>query len=158
VWYQTQPTLRPVLVQLGGVVGGGVVSVGLLWAVPALVGETEIATIIASAIAILVALIAVRLGLKLLVLSRTQYTIQANTFRREYQLFYRSESRELPIQQLRGHEYTQGRIQALLGFGTVRLLTAGTNHSLGFLAFEHIDDPDRVREEIRRLTRIEPPE
>ncbi len=47
--------------------------------------RTEIATIIASAVAILVALIAIRLGLTLLVLSRTQYTIQGDTFRREYE-------------------------------------------------------------------------
>ncbi|MFC4438539.1 PH domain-containing protein [Halostagnicola sp. GCM10023398] len=152
VRYQTMPTVRPVLIVLGLVLGSGFVTVGLLWVAPELIGGEELATIVMSAVAILVAISTLRLLIKILVLARTQYTIRDDAFHREYDLLYRTQSREIPVRKLRGHEYSQGRIQALLGFGTIRLLTAGTNRSLGFIEFEHLNDPERVRAEIRRVS------
>lgn len=150
--YETMPTVRPVLVMLGVVLAAGVGSIGLLAIAPAIVGGAALAEIIGSAIAILVTIVAARLLIKIAVLSRTRYTIREDAFQREYELFYRSQSREIPVEKLRGHEYTQSRIQSFLGFGTVRLLTAGTNRSLGFIEFEHLDDPERVRHVVRTLS------
>ncbi|MXV63680.1 PH domain-containing protein [Natronorubrum sp. JWXQ-INN-674] len=150
--YEAMPAIRPVLIVLGSVLGAGLVGIGVIASSPTLFGGPEIAEILVSAIAILVAVIGLRLASKAMVLSRTQYAIYDDTFRREYELFYRSQSREIPVEKLRGHEYSQGRIQSLLGIGSVRLLTAGTNRSLGFIEFEHLDDPERVREEIRAVS------
>lgn len=57
----------------------------------------------------------------------------------------------MPIRQLRGHEHSQSRIQTLLGYGTIRMLTGGTNQSLGFVEFEDLPDPELVRQYIRQL-------
>lgn len=150
--YEGMPTIRPVLVVLGIVLGGGIVGIGTLWVLPALAGGPELADVFSSAIGILVAVVSGRLLVKILVLSRTKYTIRDDAFQREYELFHRSKSREIPVEKLRGHEYSQGRIQSLFGFGTVRLLTAGTNRSLGFIEFEHLNEPERVREIIREFS------
>lgn len=150
--YEGMPTIRPVLVVLGLVLGGAILGIGTLWVMPALAGGPELADVFSSAIGILVAVISGRLIVKIVVLSRTKYTIRDDAFQREYELFHRSKSREIPVEKLRGHEFSQGRIQSLLGFGTVRLLTAGTNRSLGFIEFEHLNEPERVREIIRKIS------
>lgn len=152
VRYEATPTIRPVLVVLTLVLATGIGSIGLLGIAPTIVGGVALAEIIGSAIAILVTIVTAKLLIKIAVLSRTRYTIRDNAFQREYRLFHRSHSREIPVEKLRGHEYSQTRIQSILGFGTVRLLTAGTNRSLGFIEFEHLNNPEHVREEIRKLS------
>ncbi|QLG50923.1 PH domain-containing protein [Natrinema halophilum] len=152
VQYETTPTIRPVLLTLAAVVIGGLVIVGSIATNPALLGGAQIADIIGSAILVLTSVVAIRLLIKAAVLARTTYTITDDTFRREYELLYRTRSRVVPVAKLRGHEFSQGRVQSLLGYGTIRLLTAGTNRSLGFIEFEHLDDPERTREEIRAVS------
>lgn len=150
--YKAMPTIRPVLLVLGGVLLSGLVAIGVVATNPALFGGPEIAEIVGYSIGILVAIISIRLAIKAMVLSRTHYTIREDAFQRDYDLLYRTSSREIPVEKLRGYEYSQGRIQSVLGFGTIKLLTAGTNRSLGFIEFEHLDDPERVRKEIRAVS------
>lgn len=152
VQYETTATIRPVLLTLAAVVVGGLAVVGSIATNPALLGGAQIADIVGSAILVLTSVVAIRLLIKAAVLSRTTYTITDDAFRREYELLYRTRSRVVPVAKLRGHEFSQGRLQSLLGYGTIRLLTAGTNRSLGFIEFEHLDDPDRAREEIRAVS------
>jgi len=155
VQYHMRPTIQPVLIALGGVVGVGLVASGGFWALSVFVGGADIANMLTTVTLFLVAVIVLRLLIKLIVLSRTHYTIRNDAFHREYDLLYRTNSREIPVHQLRGHEYSQSRIQSLLGVGTVRLMTAGPNQSLEFIEFEHLRKPEYVREEIRFLVAAE---
>lgn len=93
--------------------------------------------------------LSLRLLTKMFVLTRTKYVVTTTQLRREFKLFYRMRTRELPLSQLRGVELSRSTTQALFGFGDLRFLTAGTNQSLGFLTFEQIPNPVQQRDEIR---------
>lgn len=149
---ETSPVIRPVLAMLASVVLGGGVVLGVLVSNPGLVGDPALTEIVANALLILVLVIAGRLAFEALVLWRTRYTVRDDAFRREYELAYRHRSREIPVSKLRGHEYSQSRFQAMFDIGTVELLTAGSNRSLGFVEFEHLENPKRVREEVQKLS------
>lgn len=148
----TTPTLRPIYVLLGLTLGLVVTVGGVLLSAPGLLGDPAVTEIVLYAIGVLTVLVVARLGVKALVLTRTEYQIRDDALVRRYSLFYKRQVREVPLSKLRGHEYVQGRIQSLLGYGTIRFLTAGTNRSLGFLEFEHLNDPQAVRDEIRSLS------
>lgn len=149
--YKTTPMLRPVLVLLGSVLVGGSSALSIPLLRPDLFGGQALADIVLYAIAVLVTVTVVRLVVRLVVLWRTEYEIRDDALVRRYHLAYKRTVRKIPVSKLRGHEFVQSRYQASLGVGTIRLLTAGTNRSLGFLAFEHLRDPDAVREEIQTL-------
>lgn len=149
--YKTTPMLRPVLVLLGSVLVGGSIALSIPLLRPGLFGDQALADIVLYAIAVLVTVTVVRLAVRLVVLWRTEYEIRDDALVRRYNLAYKRTVRRIPVSKLRGHEFAQSRYQASLGVGTIRLLTAGTNRSLGFLAFEHLKDPDAVREEIQTL-------
>jgi uncharacterized membrane protein YdbT with pleckstrin-like domain len=150
VLFTTGPSARPAAVKLAAAIGVGLLVEAYLFTNPTLLGSPE-ATRIGIYLLSLVALIVVaRLVVRVYLLTRYRYTITDEVLRWEYSLFYRARSRELPLSQLRGHESSRGRVQSALGFGTVRFLTGGTNRSLGFLEFEHVADPEGVREVVRR--------
>lgn len=151
VLYETTPSLRVVLtyIALSVLVGGLITSV--LLAYPELLGAPELTEIALYAVVVLTLVIVGRLLVTLLVLSRTTYQIRDDAMKREYELLMREESREIPLSKLRGHEYSQGRIQAMYDIGTVRFLTGGTNRSIGFLEFVHLEEPAAVRAEIQEL-------
>lgn len=147
----TTPTTRPVLVALAIELTLALLGIGLVSGNPDLVGGGDMARIVQAVIVVLAGLLTLRLLVKVFIIKRTTYRIFPDSLRREYSLFYRRYEREIPVDQLRGHEFTQSRIQSVLGYGTIRMLTGGTDRSLGFLEFEHIDDPQAVREAIRAV-------
>ncbi|GAB3667118.1 PH domain-containing protein [Halopiger thermotolerans] len=149
--YETTPMLRPVLLLLGSVLLCGTVALAIPTFRPGLFGDPVIAEIVRYAIAVLVTVTVVRFAVQLVVLWRTRYEIRDDALIRRYNLAYKRTVRKIPVSKLRGHEFTQSRYQASLGVGTIRLLTAGTNRSLGFLAFEHLREPEVVQAHIQRL-------
>jgi len=151
VLHRTSPLLQPTFALIGTVVVLALVSVGVVWTRPDLVGGIEFAELVINGIVILAALLLVRLGVTLLVLWRTTYTIHEEGFKKEYELAYHSKSRELPVEQLRGREYERGRFETVFDCATIRLLTGGTDRSLGFIEFVHIPDPDEVGKSISQV-------
>ncbi|RKD93560.1 PH domain-containing protein [Halopiger aswanensis] len=149
--YETTPMLRPVLLLLSSVLLCGTVALAIPMFRPDLFGDPVIAEIVQYAIAVLVTVTVVRFSVQLVVLWRTRYEIRDDALIRRYNLAYKRTVRKIPVSKLRGHEFTQSRYQASLGVGTIRLLTAGTNRSLGFLAFEHLREPEVVQAHIQRL-------
>ncbi|SDR27029.1 PH domain-containing protein [Natronobacterium texcoconense] len=149
--YETTPMLRPVVVMLATVLVGGSVAMAIPLLRPDLFGDPVLAEIVLYAVAVLVTVTVVRYAIRLVVLARTRYEIREDALVRRYSLAYKRTVRKIPISKLRGHEFTQSRYQAWLDVGTIRLLTAGTNRSLGFLAFEHLKDPKVVEREIQTL-------
>ena len=149
--YRTTPMLRPVLLLLGSVLVGGSIALLIPLLRPGLFGDPVLAEIVLYAVAVLTTITVVRLAVRLVVLWRTQYEIREDALVRRYNLAYKRTVRKIPVSKLRGHEFSQSRYQASLGVGTIRLLTAGTNRSLGFLSFEHLKDPDTVQDYIQRL-------
>ncbi|WP_267642699.1 PH domain-containing protein [Haloarchaeobius amylolyticus] len=93
----------------------------------------------------------VRLTIQFLVLRRTEYVLTEDSIRREYDLLYSEKSRELPLSKVRGVELRRGRLQAMLGFGDVSFLAAGTNRSIGYIDFDNTDSPHEVREKVFEL-------
>lgn len=150
--FETTPALKPTLLLIALTVTVGTAGVGYLVANPETVaGDPGLTELVWNAVGVLVVLLLVRFVLRLYVLSRTTYVVDSDALRREFSLLYRHESREIPMAQLRGHEFSQSRTQRLLGYGTVRILTGGTNRSLGFLEFENLPEPARVRNLLRAL-------
>lgn len=150
--FETTPALKPTLLLIALTLFVGTVTVGYLVANPETVaGDPGLTELVWNAVGVLVVLLLVRLVLRLYLLSRTRYVVDSDAVRREFSLLYRHESREVPLAQLRGHEFSQNRVQRLLGFGTVRMLTGGTNRSLGFVEFEDLPQPARVRDLLRSL-------
>lgn len=150
--FETTPALKPTMLLIALTLFVGTVTVGYLVANPETVaGDPGLTELVWNAVGVLVVLLLIRLVLRLYLLSRTTYVVDVDAVRREFSLLYRHESREVPLAQLRGHEFSQNRIQRLLGFGTVRMLTGGTNRSLGFVEFEDLPRPTRVRDLLREL-------
>jgi uncharacterized membrane protein YdbT with pleckstrin-like domain len=150
VLFTTGPSARPAGVKLAVAVVVGLLVEAYLFTHPTLLGSREATRIGVYLVSLVALLVVARLVVRVYLLTRYRYTITDEVLRWEYSLFYRARSRELPLSQLRGHEASRGRVQSALGFGTVRFLTGGTNRSLGFLEFEHVADPEGVREVVRR--------
>lgn len=150
--FETGPTLRPLLVLLILVVVLTLVIIGGLLTFPievsGLTGENEI---IISIIGILSIIILVRIIIQIIILRRTTYIIRTDSLERETDMIFRYTSRKAPIDQLRGFEYSQNTIQTFLGYGSIRLLTGGTNQSLGFLVFENLPNAGEARSHIEDL-------
>lgn len=151
VLHQTSPLLQPTLALIGTVVLVALVAVGGVWRRPDLVGGIEFAELVISGIAILAALLLIRLSITLIILWRTTYTIHEEGFKKEYELAYHSKSRELPVEQLRGREYERGRFETVFDCATIRLLTGGTDRSLGFVEFVHVPDPEAVNDSVSQV-------
>lgn len=151
--HQTAPLLRPTLALAGVVLVVALAAIGLVYRNPDLVGGVEFAELVVNGVAILAALLLIRLGVTLLILLRTTYTIHEEGFKKEYELGYHRKSREIPVEQLRGREHERSRFETLLNCATIRLLTGGTDRSLGFLEFVHIPDPETVDEKITTVRR-----
>lgn len=148
----TPPTIRPALVlfTIVLVVGGGILF-GLNDNPAIIFGDetlTELAMVI---VGLLTVIIALRLLIRMIILRRTMYIIATDTLKRETDLLFRYWAREVPVDQLRGFEHSKNSIQILLGYGTIRLLTAGTNQSLGFLEFEDVPSPDELETYLNHL-------
>lgn len=150
---ETGPIVWPVIAVMTTIVGVGLLAVIVLLNDPNRVGGQELAELLVYAVVLLVAVILLRYGIKLLILRKTRYVIHDEGFKREYSLLYRHKVREVPIGQLRGEEYVQDRYQTIFGCATIRLLTGGTDYSLGFIEFESVKDPTVVFETIQAVRR-----
>ncbi len=90
-----------------------------------------------------------RYTVRWLVLRRTSYVVTDTAARREYELLYKSFSRELPLGMLRSVELSRSRTETLLGLGSVRLLTTGASRSMGYLGFDNVASPEELRDAVR---------
>lgn len=152
VLIETTPTLRPTLILFTISATIGMLLVGDILATPGDVfGEPQLTKIFVAAISIVTLLVLLKFAIRMVLLLRTRYIISTDSLVREVDLIFHYQSREVPVRQLRGHEFTQNAIQKLLGYGTFRILTAGTNQSLGFLEFTDVPKPQPVRDELESL-------
>jgi uncharacterized membrane protein YdbT with pleckstrin-like domain len=148
------PALRPTVVLFVAVLVAGTVVVGSLITNPDAIANEPVLTRLAwNATSVIVGLVLLRLALQIALLRRTHYIVRTDKLIRETDLVVQFRSREVPLGQLRGYEYSQNVIQRLLGYGDIRILTAGTNRSLGFLRFEDIPNPRAVRRDIESIRR-----
>ena len=148
---ETQPTLKPTIASLAGVVIAGVLVIGYLFVDPTLLGTAGRTEIAANLVMLLTLIGAARLLIRLYVLTRTRYVVTPDAVRREYSLLYKTFSRELPLAKVRSHELRRGRIETLLGIGTVAFLTGSMAQSPAHLEFENVPNPERVRNRVRDL-------
>ena len=149
---QTDPTLRPTLILMLTVILIAGVLIGLTnTVILSLVGNETVTELITAVILILMFLILIRLIIRIIVLRQTSYIIRPNSLERETDLIFQYKSRKAPVDELRGFEYSQNTFQRLLGYGSIRLLTGGTDQSLGFIIFEDVASPDQAREYLDSL-------
>jgi uncharacterized membrane protein YgcG len=131
------------------VVGGALGA--YLYQNPMLFGENGNARIAGLVVLGLTVIGAIRLAIKYIVLYRTRYIVTADSVRRQYHLAYREESRELPLQMIRGVELSKSRTQALLGFATISFLSVGSNRGIGYVEFDNAADPERLQTAVLEL-------
>lgn len=146
--YETQPTLKPTLIVLGAVTVLWAVLFGFLMSNPELIGTVELTSIVEIVVHLVFAFILIRLGVRLYVLSRMTYQVNKDHVAREYSLLYRYKRREVPIKQIRATEVQRDPLETILGYGTLNILTAGFDGSLGFVEFVNVPDPEAVRDAI----------
>jgi membrane protein YdbS with pleckstrin-like domain len=147
--YEFTPAVKVLVLQFGLLAGSGSVLLGYIAIDPSRFGDPQIGQIILAVVGFLLAIALLRILVRILILRKTRYIVTPQKLHREYELLYKRRTREVPLSQLRGMELEQGRLQSLFGFGTLTFLTAGTNQSLGFLEFEHINLPEETRNKIR---------
>ncbi|MFB6176523.1 MAG: PH domain-containing protein [Halobaculum sp.] len=138
-----KPTVRPTLVWLAIVIvaGGGVAAAVV--GNPDVFGGADQANVVANAVLLLTALGVIRFLIRIYVLRRTEYVVDERSLIRRYSLLLRTWRREVPLSMVRSHQLKQGRIQKLLGYGTISV-----NQGLGDLRFENVKDPIDVNDVI----------
>lgn len=148
--FTSRPTLKPAGIALGlTVLVVGAIAATLVTN-PTLFGTPELTEVVLWAVLLIGAFVSIRLLVKMYVLSRMQYIISSDGVSREYALLYRYRRREMPLRKIRGIEVSRDPIETLLGYGTVSVLSGGTNQSLGFITFEHVPNPEGVSDAIVR--------
>ncbi|WP_115865233.1 PH domain-containing protein [Halorussus litoreus] len=147
---ETHPTLKPTLIWLGLTVATGLLATVILLANPELLGAPEFTEIGVLIVGFLTAAGAVRFLVRLYILKRMRYVVTTRGVRREYSLLYRTHSRELPLSKIRSHELRRGRIETVLGIGSVAFLSTGATRGMGHIVFDNVDDPASVREAVKR--------
>ncbi|WP_435335071.1 PH domain-containing protein [Haloarchaeobius sp. TZWWS8] len=146
VVYETTPTTKMVVIYAAILAVGGFGLGGYFLANPQALGEQGYGEIAGWVVLLLSVIGLVRLVVQYFVLRRTNYIITRDSLRREYELFYSEQSRELPLSKVRGIELRRGRLQSALGFGSVSFLAAGTNRSIGYIDFSNTAEPHDVRD------------
>lgn len=139
------PTVKPALIRLGLTLFIGAVVIGVLFTNPELLGSPDVTNVALIVVQLLVVIAVVRLGVELVVLLNTEYVVTDRTVRRQYSLLARVKSREVPYDLVRSTERSQGRIEYMLGVGSVSL-----NQGLGDLTLSYLPDHDAVYRLIRR--------
>lgn len=149
---ETKPTVKPPAILLALVIVVGVVIILFLSNSPfVFLEDGTINQLLTGAVGVLTLLISIRLIIDIIILRRTSYIIRTDSLERETDMIFRYKSRKAPVDQLRGFEYSQNVIQLLLGVGSIQLLTAGTNQSLGFIVFENLPNAGRAKEHLELL-------
>lgn len=141
---ETGPLLWPVVFVICAITAVAGVIIGIVYFNPELVGGPTFGEVLINVVLILGAIIIARYIIKLIILNRMTYTVYEDGFKIGYEILFRKYERELPVEQLRGKEYDRGRIESLFGCATIRLLTGGTDRSLGFIEFESVREPQKV--------------
>lgn len=153
VLHEVSPTTRPLVVKLALIVVAALALTVGLATNPELLGGRDLTELAIWIVLLVTVLVILRVAYRVAILTRTTYTVRDDAVRREFHLLYRHKSRELPYDHLWGHELTQGRIQAILGYGTVAFLTGGNHRGLGFVEFEHVEHPRTLRRHIQSALR-----
>ena len=148
VIYETRPTLKPTLIVFGLAAAVWAALVVTLWRNPGLLGTPEITGVVEIVVHLVFAFVAIRLGVRLYVLKRMRYQVTDDHVAREYALLYRYRRREVPIEQIRATEVRRDPLETILGYGTLTVLTAGVNRSLGFVEFSNVPHPEAVRDAV----------
>jgi len=143
---RTHPTLRPTLVWLGIVTVVGVGLIAAIGAAPGVLGGAGTATVVMRAVALLTGLGVVRFLVRLYVLRQTEYVVDGDTVTRQYELFFRTWQRTVPLSKVRSHELRQSRVQKLLGYGTISL-----NQGLGAIELENVSGPHALYDDLSTL-------
>ena len=146
---ETHPTTKPTLAWLVATLLVGVTAIAAIMSNPDALGDRQVAEVVVNLVLLLTVIGIVRLLIRLYVLTRTRYVVTPSAIRREYELLYRTWSRELPLSMLRGHELRRSRLQTLLGLGTVAFLSGSVGQGLGHLTFDHLSNPETVRDIVR---------
>lgn len=152
VLVESHPSLRPTLATIAAVVVGAALVAGALLALGGTIGQGTAETL-AGVVAVVAALVVLRYIGRLYILRRTTYRLTDSELREEFTLFFHRSSRTVPVDQLRGLHLSQTAFQRLFGHGSVAVLTAGPNRSLGFLTFDDVPEPDDLRDRIRTQLR-----
>lgn len=142
----TTPTIQPTILKIVALSAVGLGALGVLTVSPGLVVGPELASVARVGVGILLILGLVRYFIHIVVLRRTTYTVHSRGIRRDFQLLFRTKSREVPYEKIRSHEYNQSRTQALLGYGSIAL-----NQGLGALVLTDVPNPEDMYEEIRTM-------
>lgn len=143
---RTHPTLRPTLLWLCIVTVLGFSVTATMWANPDVVGGPEVANVAIQAVGLLTVLGILRFLVRLYVLKQTEYVVDADTITRQYELFFRTWQRTVPISKVRSHELRQSRVQKLLGYGTISL-----NQGLGAIELENVSGPHQLYDDVSAL-------
>lgn len=142
---ESHPTIKPTAIQMAILFVIGLAIIVYFQSEPDLVGDPEIAQIGVQVTSALVILGLLRLAIRVFVYTRTTYEVTADRVRKTYDLLYRRQETEVPYELVRSHEFSQGRLETLLGYGTVKL-----NQGLGTLTLKNIEEPHVFNEEISK--------
>jgi uncharacterized membrane protein YdbT with pleckstrin-like domain len=140
----TTPTIQPTILKIVALALIGFSALGVLTVAPSLVVGPELASVARVGVGILLVLGLVRYFVHIIVLRRTTYTVHSDGICREFQLLFRTKTREVPYEKIRSQEFEQSRFQALLGFGSIAL-----NQGLGSLILTDVPNPEEMYEQIR---------
>ncbi|WP_135829468.1 PH domain-containing protein [Halorussus halobius] len=143
---RTHPTLRPTAIWLGFVTVLGVGLITAIQSAPGLLGGAGAATVAMRAVALLTGLGVVRFLVRLYVLRQTEYVVDEDTITRQYELFFRTWQRTVPLSKVRSHELRQSRVQKLLGYGTISM-----NQGLGAIELENVSGPHSLYDAVSTL-------
>lgn len=138
--FRTTPTIRPTLVWIAITILGLIAAVAVITANQEALGGQNTAEIAVQIVAILGILIIIRLGIRIFILTRTEYLINEEYVRRKYSLLMRTKEREVPISVIRSGQLEQNRIQYILGYGNIKL-----NEDLGAIRLDNIRDPHDIQ-------------
>lgn len=148
-YYETRPTIKPPVIWAGiTVLIGGVLALATLLNVFGL-EDQGVATALSLGIMAITGLLVARHFVTIFLLTRTTYTVTQTELRHEFSLWLQTKSREIPMDQVRGHEFEQNAIQRAFGVGSISVLTGGTNSSLGYVTFKDVPHPREVNDQIR---------
>ena len=141
---ETTPTTKPVLVRLAVTTVVGVGVLGVVFSFPSLFGGTAQANVVLLVAQLLVLIAVGKLLVELLILRRTRYVVTTEAVRRKFSLLGRTKLKEVPHGLVRSTEYSQGRVEYLLGVGSISL-----NQGLGDLRLTAVSRHQEVYRQIR---------
>lgn len=147
--HEFHPSMRPATMAIGLTILVTLVLVGFLSVAQPFGPDTN--PIAIAVVALFGVILVVRYAVRLVVLGSTTYVVTDTELRREFAMLYRRRSRDLPIHQVRAVDLDVSPLEKLLGYGTLRFLTSGANHGLGYLTFDAAPDAEHHRDVVRDL-------